>query len=312
MSAVPVVGRFAPTPSGRLHLGNIACAMLAWVSAKAQGGKCLLRIEDIDLPRCPSRLTQAMLRDIEWLGIPFDGPLLIQSERGAVYEEALGRLRAQGLIYPCFCTRAQLMASAALAPNLGDTQVVYRGTCARLTGAEIEALSRTRKPALRVRVEEREVTVADRVQGNFAENLARDCGDFIVRRSDGLWGYQLAAVVDDALTGVTEVVRGRDILSSTPRQMYLLEKLGAPIPTYAHIPLLMDSQGRRLAKRDGDLCLDSLAKRFTPEAIFGALACAYGLRETPAPVSLEKLAEDFTWDKVKREDVRRPESLTIS
>ena len=310
MSASCVIGRFAPTPSGRLHLGNIACAMLVWVSAKAQGGKCLLRIEDIDIPRCPKRLTDGVLRDLEWLGFRFDGPVLFQSERGDLYQRALDRLTERGLIYPCFCTRAQLMASVA--PNLGDTQVVYPGTCAKLTAEERERLSRLRKPALRVRVDGRTVTARDCVQGAFSENLAAECGDFIVRRSDGLWGYQLAAVVDDALTGVTEVVRGRDILSSTPRQMYLLEQLGAPVPVYAHIPLLVDHAGRRLAKRDGDLSIESLSRRCAPEDIFGALACAYGLTEEPRPVTLERLAADFRWDRVKREDVRLLESLTIS
>lgn len=301
------VGRFAPTPSGRLHLGNLLCALLAWLSARSEGGACLLRIEDVDIPRCPRRLAQQCIEDLAWLGLTWDGPVLYQSERTALYQRYLDALTARGLTYPCFCTRAQLMAAAA--PNLGDTQVIYPGTCAGLTAEEVEALSQTRSPAIRLRVPDEEVRFTDGLYGMQRENLRRDCGDFILKRSDGLFGYQLAAVVDDALCGVNQVVRGRDILSATPRQIHLLRALGFDVPEYFHIPLLMDSQGRRLAKRDRDLDLSALSKRFTPEALLGMLAFSAGILDENRPASLDELVKLFDWKKIRTEDLRCPPEL---
>lgn len=299
-----VTGRFAPTPSGRLHLGNILCAMLAYLSARSQGGRFLLRIEDIDIPRCPAHLSRRAVEDLRWLGFTWDEEPWVQSQRGDIYRAALDQLTAMGLTYPCFCTRAQLHASAA--PNLGDTQFIYPGTCAGLSPEEVRYLSATRSPAIRLRTPEEEFAFTDGLYGPQRENLARDCGDFVLRRSDGLWGYQLAVVVDDGLSGVTEVVRGRDILSATPRQMYLQQLLGYPTPRYVHIPLLTDSQGRRLAKRDRDLDLDALAKRYTPADILGMLAYSAGLVEENRPRTLEQLIPLFDWARVKREDLRLP------
>ena len=302
-----VTGRFAPTPSGRLHLGNVLCAMLAYLSARSAGGRFLLRIEDVDIPRCPRSLAAACIEDLTWLGFDWDEPPLYQSERGAVYQQHLDRLRAMGRVYPCFCTRAQL--HAAQAPNLGDREPVYAGTCARLTPEEIAARSMTRSPALRLRVPQETVAFTDGHYGPFAEQLARDCGDYIIRRSDGLWGYQLAVVVDDALSGVTQVVRGRDILFSTPRQIELFRALGYDVPQFYHIPLLTDSAGRRLAKRDRDLDLTALAKRHTPQEILGMLAFACGLQEEARPLRLEALLPLFDWARVKTEDVRVTEGF---
>ena len=242
-----------------------------------------------------------------WLGFNWDEPPLYQSERGAVYQQHLDRLTAMGRVYPCFCTRAQL--HAAQAPNLGDHEPVYPGACARLTPEEIAARSMTRRPALRLRVPQETVAFTDGHYGPFAQQLARDCGDYIVRRSDGLWGYQLAVVVDDALSGVTQVVRGRDILASTPRQIELFRAFGYPVPQYDHIPLLTDSAGRRLAKRDRDLDLTALAKRHTPQEILGMLACACGILPEARPMSLEALLPLFDWAKVKTEDVRVTEGF---
>ena len=300
----PVTGRFAPTPSGRLHLGNILCCLLAYLSARSKGGRFLLRIEDVDIPRCPRRLADQCMEDLTWLGFTWDKPPLFQSERGEIYQRYFDRLTEMGLTYPCFCTRAQL--HAAQAPNLGDHEPVYAGTCARLTPEEIAVRKATRRPAMRMRVPDRDVTVQDGHFGAFTENLARDCGDYIIRRSDGLWGYQLACVVDDALSGVTEVVRGRDILFSTPRQMELLRTLGFPVPDYCHIPLLTDSAGRRLAKRDRDLDLTALAKRMTPEEILGMLAYSAGVISENRPAGLEELIRVFDWRNVSREDLRLP------
>lgn len=300
-----ITGRFAPTPSGRLHLGNLLCALLAYLSVRSQGGKFLLRIEDLDVPRCPRRLSLQCIDDLAWLGFTWDEEPLWQSQRSDIYQHYLDELQKQGLIYPCFCTRAQLMASQA--PNLGDTQVVYNRACAHLSNEDVARLSQTRSPALRLRVPDAEVTFTDGLFGPQRENLARDCGDFILRRSDGLFGYQLAVVVDDALSGVNQVVRGRDILSATPRQLYLLEKLGFPAPEYVHIPLLMDHAGRRLAKRDKDLDLSALSRRFTPEDILGMLAASAGIIEENRPMTLEQLIPLFSWEKVKRSDIRLPE-----
>lgn len=301
MSAAPT-GRFAPTPSGRLHLGNIACALLAYLSVRSEGGRFLLRIEDLDVPRCPRALSMQIIDDLRFLGFDWDEPPLFQSERTAVYEAALARLEAMDAVYPCFCTRAQLHAAAA--PNAGDTQFVYDGACARLTPAERLARAKTRRPAIRLRVPDEMLSFEDGLCGPFCENLARDCGDFVIRRSDGLFGYQLAVVLDDAASGVTQVVRGRDILSSTPRQIYLQRLLGLPTPQYLHIPLLQDAQGRRLAKRDRDLDLSALARTMTPQQILGMLAFSLGLLPENRPATLNELVAGFSWRLVRREDVR--------
>ena len=297
-------GRFAPTPSGKLHLGNILCAMLAYLSARSKGGRFLLRIEDVDIPRCPRHLAQQCMDDLTWLGFTWDETPVYQSERGDIYQAALDRLAAEGHTYPCFCTRAQLMSLAA--PNQGDTQVIYQRTCANLSPEEVAERALTRAPSTRLRVPDEDVSFVDGLFGPQNENLARDCGDFILRRSDGLYGYQLAVVVDDALQGVTEVVRGRDILSATPRQLYLQRLLGYDAPAYVHIPLLVDAQGRRLAKRDKDLDLAALSQRFTPEDILGLLAFSAGLLPEVRPMSLEALIPLFDWNKVKRDDLRLP------
>lgn len=300
----PVVGRFAPTPSGQLHLGNVLCAMLAYLSVRRDGGRFLLRIEDLDVPRCPKALGLQIIDDLTWLGFRWDEPPLWQSERTEIYAHALSCLERLGVTYPCFCTRAQLQTS--FAPNLGDTQRVYPGTCRRLSAEEAAQLSRLRSPAIRLRVPEAEIAFMDGLYGEQRKNLARDCGDFIIRRSDGLFGYQLAVVVDDALSGVTQIVRGRDILSATPRQLYLQRLLGYPEPSYFHIPLLTDAQGRRLAKRDRALPLAALAKHSTPEEILGSLAYSAGIQSEPRPDKLEAFIELFDWNKIKRSDLRLP------
>ncbi len=298
----PVIGRFAPTPSGRLHLGNVLCAMVAYLSARSQGGRFLLRIEDLDIPRCPASLSRAAIDDLTALGFTWDEEPLYQSRRSDIYRRALQYLTEQGHTYPCFCTRAQLHAS--IAPNLGDTVVVYPGTCRNLTEEEAAERAKTRMPAIRLRVPDEEITFTDRLYGVQKENLVQDCGDFILQRSDGLYGYQLAVVVDDALSGVTEVVRGRDILSATPRQIYLQRLLGYDTPAYLHIPLLMDGDGRRLAKRDRDMDMTALLKRFTPEEILGRLAYAAGLQQEIRPAALEALIPLYDPAKLPREDLR--------
>ena len=302
-----MIGRFAPTPSGRLHLGNLLCAMLAYLSARSQGGQFLLRIEDVDIPRCPRALAQQAIDDLRFLGFRWDAPPLYQSERSGVYQDVLNRLRREGHVYPCFCTRAQLHATVA--PNLGDTQFIYPGTCAHLTPEEAAERAQTRAPAMRLRVPDETIPFTDRVFGAQAENLARDCGDFLLQRSDGLFGYQLAVVVDDALSGVTEVVRGSDLLSSTPRQLWLYRELGLTPPKFYHLPLLLASDGRRLSKRDGDQSLENLRAKYTPEEIIGKLAFACGLQASPAPTTPQALARTFDWSQVPKNDIVLPENL---
>lgn len=317
MAQREVVGRFAPSPSGRLHLGNLFCSLLAWLSAKQQGGRILLRIEDLDPARSKREYTDQLQRDLDFLGLDWDeggcgaaGPHAPyeQSLRGPFYEQILSRLRRQGLVYPCFCSRAQLHAASA--PHAADGEVVYPGTCRNLSEEEIRRRILLRDPALRLIVPDEEISFFDRHYGRCSQNLARECGDFILRRSDGVFAYQLAVVADDAAMGVTEVVRGRDLLSSTPRQLYLYRLLGAAPPSFCHLPLLLAPDGRRLSKRDADLGLDALrARGFTAAGITGALAYTAGLLERPVPATPRQLLPLFRWDKIPKEDIPLPAGL---
>ena len=302
-------GRYAPSPSGRMHLGNLMCCLLAWLSAKSKGGQVLLRIEDLDTVRCPRVYADAIVDDLAWLGLAADGPTptVYQSERSGIYQQYYDILLKKGLVYPCFCSRSQLHAASA--PHRSDGQVVYAGTCRGLSDAEIARRSLTRAPAFRVQVPDEEIAFTDGHLGRYAENLARDCGDFYLRRADGVFAYQLAVVVDDALMGVTEVVRGSDLLSSTPRQLWLYRELGLTAPQFYHLPLLLAPDGRRLSKRDGDQSLENLRARYTPQEIIGKLAYVCGLQDTPAPAAPQELVPAFSWNKVPKQDILLPEGL---
>lgn len=305
-----VVGRFAPTPSARLHLGNVLSALLSYLSARAAGGKWLLRVEDLDAARCPfmGENTKWLLDDLAWFGFSFDGEVLYQSERADVYETYFNVLREEGLIYPCYCSRAELH-DAARAPHRGDGVFLYDRRCL-LRAKEGIAPPSGKKPAYRVLVPDAIVSFTDGVQGTYAENLERDCSDFVVRRADGVFAYQLAVVVDDALSGVNEVVRGNDLLSSTPRQIFLQKRLGFATPRYFHIPLLLDAAGRRLSKREGDGCMESVrAKYKTPGLVLGALAAAVGLLPSPESCTPEDLIALFSWEKIPRGDVLLPQGF---
>ncbi len=305
----PVVGRFAPTPSARLHLGNLMCALLAWLSAKKQGGKILLRVEDLDAARCPfmGENTKYMLDDLAWLGLEFDGEVLYQSRRAEVYQHYFAELQEKGLIYPCYCSRAELHATTA--PHLSDNTPIYDRRCL-LRAERGELPPEGRKPAWRVKVPDAELAFADGLRGEYRENLLRDCSDFVVRRADGVFAYQLAVVVDDALSGVTEVVRGGDLLFSTPRQIYLQQTLGFDTPAYYHIPLLTDAAGRRLSKRDGDGCMESVRAKYKDAApVLGALAAALGLLPKPEAVTLSELLPLFAVEKLPRDTVKLPEGF---
>jgi len=296
---MPLVGRFAPTPSGRMHLGNVFAALLAWLSVRSRGGELVLRMEDLDTQRTSAEFAQVLREDLTWLGLSWDRETPPQSQRSGVYEEYFDRLTQMGLLYPCYCTRSQL--HSVNAPHLSDGTYVYPGTCRNLT--ELQRQSYDRLPAWRVKVPDREYTLEDRCCGSFRQNLSQDCGDFVVRRADGVFVYQLAVVVDDGLAGVTEVVRGRDLLGSAPRQVYLQELLGFGHPQYAHVPMLLSTDGRRLSKRDKDLDLGQLRSYMKPEQLLGWLAHAAGLQDRQESVSARELAKEFSWDRVKKEDI---------
>ncbi len=297
--ALSPVGRFAPTPSGRMHLGNVFAAMLAWLSVRSRGGTMVLRMEDLDTQRTGEEYARVLREDLLWLGLDWDLETEPQSRRSAVYEDYFRRLEEQGLLYGCYCTRSQL--HSVNAPHLSDGTYVYPGTCRDLTDAQRAAMNRA--PAWRVKVPDRLWQVNDWVQGTYVENLATDCGDFVVRRADGVFVYQLAVTVDDGEAGVTEVVRGMDLLSSAPRQMYLQELFGFPHPEYAHVPMLMAPDGRRLSKRDRDLDLGILRQRVRPEQLLGTLAASAGLLEKPEALSAKELATVFSWEKIKKESI---------
>lgn len=378
-----VVGRFAPSPTGRMHLGNVFSSLLAWLSVRSQGGKLVLRIEDLD-DRARSGPWDALLMDdLRWLGLDWDEGPYYQTDRIDLYADAVRQLDDMGLVYPCFCTRAELHAASA--PHASDGTPVYAGTCRGLTAAEVAARSKARPPALRLKVPPvqgiassrgpfesdapeskhskteltdfgnsmpRELTFGDcsergvrggaasqdtadgtcggaalqgaagdvrgaaasrsaaggdagvmhfedRTYGPQREVLAEECGDFLVRRSDGVYAYQLAVVVDDADMGVNEVVRGCDLLGSTARQMYLQDLLGYAHPSYAHVPLLVAPDGRRLSKRDRDCDVGVLREHFgTPGALLGRLAYVAGLVPSPEPRTADQLVDEFRWSAV--------------
>ena len=250
-------GRFAPSPSGELHVGNLRTAILAWLFARSTGRRFLLRVEDLDRARAGSEAGQ--LRDLQAVGVTWDGGVVRQTARGPLYAEAISRLEAAGLTYECFCTRREIQ-EAPSAPHA--PQGAYPGTCRNLDPAELEFKRSTRPAAIRLRAGAAEYTVRDLLYGEFTGVV----DDFVLRRNDGVTAYNLAVVVDDAEQGIDQVVRGDDLLPSTPRQAYLASLLHIPSPEYAHVPLVVNNDGARLAKRDGAVTLRDLADAGTPPA----------------------------------------------
>lgn len=301
-----VVGRFAPTPSGRMHLGNVMCALIAWLSARSQNGSILLRIEDLDACRCSwEENTEILIDDLNFLGLDFDGGYdkqEWQSSRSEIYLTEYQKLLSRGLIYPCTCSRAQLHADRA--PHASDGRYIYDGRCYKkfISG---EVISDGKTTSMRIHVPNIDISFVDRLCGNYQENLAKDCGDFIVRRADGVFAYQLAVTIDDCLSGVTEVCRGRDLLSSTPRQIWLAETLELNAPSeYMHIPLLTDSEGRRLSKRDLDLDMGALRKKYrSPEPIFGIIAHSVGFINRYEPIKLCDLLSLYSIKKIPGDSI---------
>ena len=296
MDTVTPVGRFAPTPSGRMHLGNVFAALIAWLSVRSRNGEMVLRMEDLDIQRTSMEFAETLRKDLAWLGLDYDREQVPQSLRSKAYDGYFEILRDKGLLYPCYCTRSQL--HGVNAPHLSDGTYVYPGTCRNLKDPP-----KNKIPSWRVMVPDKLWTVDDKVQGHYELNLATECGDMVVRRADGVYVYQLAVTVDDGEAGVTEVVRGMDLLSSAPRQMYLQELFGFAHPEYGHVPMLMAEDGRRLSKRDRDLDLGELQKRIKPEQLIGSLAHASGLIDVPQRISAAELAKEFSWNRLKKEDI---------
>ena len=315
-----MIGRFAPSPTGRMHLGNVFCALLSWLSAKSQGGEWKLRIEDLDPQRSRRSFAMQLQEDLQWLGLPWDGEVVWQSERSDIYEHYLQLLKDAGLTYPCFCTRADIMATQA--PHETDGRIVYAGTCRGKykNSSTLGEVGRGLPPAaIRLIVPDEVISFCDGHYGKQEVNLAKHCGDYILRRKDGAWAYQLAVVVDDALMGVTEVVRGRDLLLSTPQQLHLyrtLASLSSPPkvgrgvslvfhePRFCHHPLLVNENGQRLCKRDFSMDLGVLReKHVSPEKIIGCLAHLAGIIPEPTPTLPQDLLPLFTWQKVPQQDI---------
>lgn len=300
-------GRFAPSPSGEMHLGNIWTALLAWLSARHSGGKMVLRVEDLDPDRSKPIYAQQIVEDLKWLGLDWDegpdvggdyGPYC-QNERRELYRQAVRRLRDSGLIYACYCSRAELH-SPSLAPHAGETEWIYPGTCRNLSEERLRAKEQAgRKPQMRIKVPDRIMTFVDRVYGSVQQNLRTDCGDFVIERADGVHAYQLAVVIDDAAMKISEVVRGADLLTSTPRQLFLYEALGLRAPTFAHVPLLLGADGHRLSKRQRDLSLAAMRQKGAkPETIIGFLAYKAGIVPVYQPAKAKELISEFSFDRL--------------
>ena len=291
-------GRFAPSPTGPLHVGNLRTALLAWLFARSAGARFLVRVEDLDRSRVRPGIEGSQLSDLRAIGLDWEGPVVRQSERMGLYEEAISRLDAEDLLYPCYCTRKEIRAAASAPHGIAEADR-YPGTCRDLTmaeRAEREALGRA--PALRVRAEGARIAFEDRLLGR----QEGETDDFVVRRNDGTPAYQLAVVVDDAEQGVGKVVRGADLADSTPRQILLSRLLGLPVPRYAHVPLVLGPDGTRLAKRHGAVTLaDRAARGEGPAEVLGWMARSLGLAAPGEKPSMDDLLIRFDPDRLPPE-----------
>lgn len=309
-----IVGRFAPSPSGRLHLGNMLSSLLAWLDVRSLGGQMLFRLEDLDPDRSFKHYADLMAEDLLWLGLDWDegwrpdsGSEYAQGNRTALYEAALQQLENMGLLYPCYCSRAQRLAASA--PHPGELREGGCG-CRAMSEANRRLMEKNRRyPATKVHVPDAEISFPDGHYGPqlFSFRAGRD--DFIVRRADRVFAYQLAVSYDDTAMGVTRVVRARDLMDSTPKQIWLMKQFGYAPLTYAHGPLLVAGEGRKMSKRDGDLNMEVLRARNTPEELCGKLAYLAGLLPEPVPIKAVDLVPLFSWDKVKKEDIPLPDDL---
>lgn len=298
-----VRGRYAPSPTGSLHLGNLRTALYAWLQVRLAGGELVMRMEDLDEPRAKEGSAEEIVDDLRWLGLEWDegpeigGPLgpYTQSRRTELYRQALRRLEGKDLVFRCYCSRKDVR-EASSAPH-GPGGAVYPGTCRDLTPEEqkvAQARHPSREPSVRFRVCDEQISLRDAIAGDYAENLAHDVGDFVVRRSDQLFAYQLAVVVDDALMGITDVVRGADLLTSTPRQIALFETFGVEPPRFWHAPLMVDDDGERMSKRDGSDSLRLLKERgWDAPRVIGHLAASLGWVDDGARLSARELLEEL-------------------
>jgi glutamyl-tRNA synthetase len=292
-------GRFAPSPTGELHLGNARTALLSWLWARRSGGGYSVRVEDLDAPRVRRGMAEQQIEELRWLGLDWDGPPVFQSQRLALYEDALRRLGDH--VYECFCSRAEI--AAASAPQ-GDEGPRYPGTCAALSRAQRDERRKLRAPALRLRVPPGAIAFQDEILGEQAFDTGQLVGDFVLRRADGIFAYQLAVVVDDAAMGITQVLRGADLLPSTARQILLHRLLGHREPGWAHAPLVLSEAGERLSKRDKPLSLSALRNSGTdPRQLVAALARLSGL-QAGATCEPRELLDAFSLSKVPRTPAR--------
>ncbi len=299
--AAPHLGRMAPSPTGLLHLGNVWSFLWAWLWAKSCNGQIVLRMEDIDPQRSRTEYIKAIEQDLSWLGLHWDKDIMLQSTRQAAYVTALHHLDGKNMLYPCYCTRKELRSLAG-APHMDDMGAAYPGTCAFLTEKErLEKENSGRQACLRVRTyiaRNQKISFSDAIYGKQIFHLQNIGGDFALRRSDGVMAYQLAVVVDDGAQNISHIVRGCDILVSTPRQIFLQKLLNLPCPHYAHVPLLLDENGERLAKRHSSLSVLALREAgVQPERILGLLAHLAGFTNSPTPIYLKELLEHFSLEK---------------
>ncbi len=295
-----------------MHLGNLYTALLSWLSVKSRGGKWVLRIEDLDPARSKIEYARLIEDDLQWLGLKWDyGGLdnagadapYSQSLRSDIYESYFNQLRQTGFTYPCFCTRSDLLASSA--PHQSDGRVIYSGHCRPATLPHYSDSEPSTRHSTRLAVPNEDILFDDLIAGNQKFNLARDCGDFVIRRTDGVFAYQLAVVVDDALMGITEVMRGNDLLLSTAQQIYLYRLLKLPIPKFAHLPLLCNESGQRLSKRDSSLSAEELRKQYTPDQLLGYIAHLARLTPTADAISLPQLTDIYrNHDRISTPDTR--------
>lgn len=295
-----MTGRFAPSPSGRMHLGNAFSALMSWLYVRKNGGTMVMRIEDLDKIRCKKEYCDLVKDDLAWLGLDWDLEAPMQSTRGEAYEAALARLGSLGVLFDCACSRADLGASSA--PHASDGHVIYSGRCRDLPDEQKRIIA-SKPHSVRVKVPQRIITFSDRIYGEYSQDLAKECGDFVLKKADGMYAYQLAVVVDDIFCGVDTVVRGCDLISSTPRQIYLYELLNEAPPEYCHIPMLVDSSGRKLSKRDRDCDFGYLRQSLSPQQVIGRLAFMSGLIDRDEPVSAGELLQIFDIERIKKQNI---------
>lgn len=297
-------GRYAPSPSGVMHLGNLAACLLAWLDIRKLAGRLIFRMEDLDPERSSAEFAQNIASALTRLGLSWDegypGAGYSQGERTALYEDVFGQLLRKDMLYPCYCSRSERLAASA--PHPGEQRSDPGCKCRHFSAAQRRELEVAgRRPAWKIKVPDKTISFTDGHYGSFSENLA-ESGDFIIKRSDGVFAYQLAVSFDDMDMGIDRVVRGRDLLSSTARQIWLISELGGTAPQYCHAPLLVTDGSRKLSKRFGDLNTDSLLERYSPEELLGYIAGLLGISDGSAE-SAGSLLERFSWDSVAKDDI---------